>query len=247
MTPLVVGLCAFGSMVAAVLLAMGLRAWLPGHHLSRETQDAVKLGMGIVATLTAMVLGLLVASARGSLAEKDTEVKQFCARSIQLDRALRQYGEAGGAARQKLRAFMAAKIDQLWPEPGRPPAPNVDLDDVENQVRALLPEDESQRELRSDAMHIMSELQRMRWLIIEQVPSAMPLTVVGILIGWVSLLFASFALFAPRNAIAVTTLIVGALSIATALFMVLEMERPLAGLVRISSAPARQALERMDR
>ena len=102
--------CVFGG----AILGMSIRAILPQHHLSSDSKDVVKLGMGIVATLSALVLGLLIASAKGSYDAQSTELTQMSAKVILLDRMLAHYGPETKGTRDLLRSSVARILDQLW-------------------------------------------------------------------------------------------------------------------------------------
>ena len=88
-------LIVFGCLVGAVLIGITIRGLLPEAHLSSETKDAVKVAMGLVATMSALVLGLLVSSAKSSYDIQRTEVIQMAAKVAFLDRVLIAYGLGG--------------------------------------------------------------------------------------------------------------------------------------------------------
>src|SRR4249920_994557 len=115
MSSLTVGLISAGSIFGGSLLGMGLQRLLPGHHLGKETQDVVKLSAGTIATLTALVLGLLVSSAKTSFDTMNTGIVQSSAKIILLDRALARYGPQTKAAREQLKSAIAGTIEMVWP------------------------------------------------------------------------------------------------------------------------------------
>jgi hypothetical protein len=252
MSPAAIAAISFACVLGGVLLGVLVRMHLPAHHLSSETQNAIKLGMGMVATVSGLVLGLLVATAKSSFDTRDSEIKQACARLVLLDHALARYGPETAPTRQKLRQLMADRIDQLWP-PGHAhatirQADETTLEDIEEQIEQLPARNAREREQRARVLAIASDLAQTRWLMIEQsVGSALPRPFLVIVTFWLTILFFSFGLVAPRNATAISVLIVCALCVATALFLVLEMDRPFGGLIQISSEPARQALAQMGR
>jgi hypothetical protein len=254
MSPLEISAIAFACIFGGVLLGMLARWRLPVHQLSQETRNVIKLGAGLVATLSGLVLGLLVASAKSSFDTRDSEIKQACARLVLLDRALARYGPETEPTRRVLRHILATKIEKLWP--GRsvrqrwlPMDGEANLEDVEDRLEQLIPTTDLQREHRARVMALTSELSQTRWLLIEQTSaSAMPKPFLVIVVFWLTILFISFGLVAPRrNATAVVALLVCALCVATSLFLVLEMDRPFGGIIQISSVPARRALEQMGR
>lgn len=112
----VVFACLFGG----ALLGMVLRALLPAEHLNPDSKDVVKLAMGLVATMAALVLGLLTASAKSSFDTQNSEVQQSAAQIIVLDRALAQYGVETRDVRALIRRAVAFRLSVTWPEDGSP-------------------------------------------------------------------------------------------------------------------------------
>jgi len=247
---LVVVACSFGG----ALLGMFLGPRLPSTHVSRETQKVVKLGMGMIATLSGLVLGLLVSTAKSAFDTTDAEVKEISAKLVLLDHVLARYGPETKPARAELRHYVALKIDQIWSREARregPPAQTSAgtwLETALGRVIDLPAETDVHRELKSRAMALAGEISQARWLLIEQsVGSVIPTAFLVIVVFWLTILFVSFGLFAPRNAITLAAMLVCALSVATALYLVLELSRPLGGTIQISSAAARNALAQMGR
>jgi hypothetical protein len=239
-------------MVGGALGGMRLRRLLPDHHLAKESEDVVRLGMGVIATMSALVIGLLLASAKGSFDLKDAELKQFAADLIQLDRHMAHYGAETKEARDLLRRYTAIKIDSFWPGEASHPVvddPNMwrSLEDVQDELRALAPLNDAQRWLKENALQASNDLARIRWLMREQLQASIPQPFMVILIFWLTVIFGSFGLFGPPNATVIVALIVSALSIAGALFLIVEMDQPFGGAIHLSSAPVRAALELLGR
>src|SRR5512135_3274832 len=183
MSPLMISLVAFVCIFGATLLGMFLRNVLPEHHLSDESKDAVKLGIGMIATLAALVLGLLVASAKGTFDTASTGLRQVGARVILLDRVLDHYGPETMEARQLLRRSVAAAIHQIWPEErigtviaqgreGEEGAAAVEnrlrrqparIEAVQDLLRQLTPKTDAQRSLLSRAMQVSGDIAEGRW------------------------------------------------------------------------------------
>jgi hypothetical protein len=251
MSSLAVGLISAGTIFTGSLLGIGLARLLPGHHLNRETQDVVKLSAGMIATLTAMVLGLLVSSAKGSFDATNTAVVQGSTKIIVLDRALAAYGPETKAAREQLRHSIAAVIEKVWP-PQKTGVSTLTVIEhangmelVRDRLRELKPDNDGQRQILGQAQQIVSDLSHTHWLLVEQAQNQLPLSLLVILIFWLALLFVSFGLFAPPNVTAITVLFVGACAVSAAIFLVLELNRPLDGLVKVSSGPLRTALQHL--
>jgi hypothetical protein len=104
-TEITVGLILFGCLITAVVLGTYLRRLLPEHHLGADTKDAVKLAMGLVATMSALVLGLLVTSVKGAYDTRKHEVRQLAAKVAFIDRVLRAYGPEADEARSQFREW----------------------------------------------------------------------------------------------------------------------------------------------
>jgi hypothetical protein len=206
-----------------------------------------------VATMAALVLGLLIASAKSSYEAQRTGFEQAAANILLLDQTLRRFGPEAGAARTMLRHTIAAALDRIWPADGSA-APGLgarqttaDGRTLVDEVQGLSPKTEAQRWLQSQALQIGAELSRMRWLLFEEQQGAsIPMAFLAVLVFWLAVLFVSFGLFARPNPTIVATLVVCALSVAGAIFLVLEMDHPFSGMIQISSAPLRNALALMD-
>jgi hypothetical protein len=167
---------------------------------------------------------------------------------ILLDRALVRYGPETKAIRERMREQIAASIERLWPT-GRGLKPSLaavehgaGMDDVLDMIEQLAPSDEARRAIRSHCLQTCGELVHSRWLMIEQAQTTLPTIFLGMLIFWLTVLFASLGLLAPRNLTTWSCLFVCAVSMAGAIYLILEMNRPLEGMVQISPAPLRKAL-----
>jgi hypothetical protein len=241
---LIVFLCVFGGAVVGLLL----HAVLPHHHLGAETKDIVKLGMGLVGTMAALVLGLLVASAKGSYDAQSAEVTQLSANIALLDRALTLYGPETKEIRAILRSAVRRALDQMWPHPGdvsqaAPSAAGGEI--LYEKLQGLSPKNDTQRLLQSQATNIAMDIGKTRWLMYEQAMGSVSMPLLVILVLWLTAIFISFGLFAPFNGTVVSSLFTAALSVSCAIFLILEMYTPYTGLVQISSAPLRAAIAQL--
>jgi hypothetical protein len=238
----------FVGVFAGALAGMWLRSVASEHYLSEESKDIVKLVTGLIATLSALVLGLLIASAKTSFDSINDEFKGSAAKIILLDRVLAQYGPDANDVREAVRTAYAARLDRLFPQGERRMAESDALSGpalaevVEQRIQALTPASEAQRTLRLRAMQLIYEIAQARWNTFEQSGTRTPPAFVAVLVFWLAAMFAGFGLFAPRNITTMTALFIGALSVATAVFLIEEMNDPLAGIIAISSIPMRNAL-----
>lgn len=239
----IVFVCVFGAALFGVLF----RGVLPPHHLSADSKETVSLGMGLVATMSALVLGLLVSSAKSFYDAQSSEVTAMAAQVVLLDRALAHYGPEAKEARDRLRGTVIATVDSIWPQERRraseagPPTPVAD--DVFDRIQALSPTDDKQRSLQTQAVSMTIGLGQTRWLMFAQGGAAsVSKPMLTVLVFWLTVLFFSFGIFAPRNATVITALFVAGLSVSGAIFLILEMYKPYGGLIEVSSAPLRTAL-----
>src|SRR4029434_6094205 len=235
---LIVLACVFGGAMIGVFL----RAALPQDHLSSESKDIVKLGMGLVGTMSALVLGLLVASAKGSYDTQSAELTQMSANIALLDRVLAVYGPETKEARALLRGAVARILDQMWSSASLSVPTAAGGEILYEKIQGLSPENDTQRSLQGQALSMAVDLGKTRWLMYEQATTSVSMPLVVVLVCWLAAIFISFGLFAPFNATVVASLLVSALSVSGAIFLILEMYTPYAGLVQISDAPLRAAL-----
>jgi hypothetical protein len=249
MSYFVVSAITFCLIFFAGLLGMLLRRVLPKDHLSDDSKDVVKLGMGLVGTMAALVLGLLIYSAKATWDAQETALLQVSAQVISLDRTLALYGPETSGPRQVLRGDVVQIIGRLWPEQMSKMAelaPTGGLSGaVYDSIESLSPKDERQRLLRTQALQMATEIGQARWLMYEQGTTMVSKPLVIVVVFWLVFIFLSWGLFAPRNGTVIATFFIAAVSVSAALFMVQEMYMPYAGVIRISSAPLLAALSQL--
>jgi hypothetical protein len=252
MSPALIGIIVFACTFGGALAGMRLRVLLPEHHVSQESRESVKAGIGLIATMTALVLGIVTGSAKSSFDEMDSAVKTVSADLIALDRALARYGTETAALRATLRDGVMERMQQIWPPHQLYPAmPDLSqkpagIEGLTAQIQRLEPGTQEQRALHARAVELAEALLQMRWLIFENMRTDVPVPFLVILCFWLTITFASFGLFAPRNATVNSALFVSAVSVAGAVFLVLEMNGPFEGLIRVSPEPIRYALAHMS-
>jgi hypothetical protein len=239
---LIVFACVFGGAVCGMLL----RRALPPNHLSGDSKDVVKMSMGLVATMAALVLGLLVSSAKSFYDAQSSELTQAAARLILLDRLLAHYGPETKEVRDLLRSTLADSIDRIWlqerTESSRLGAPPTGPEVLLVKIQALSPQDDRQRSLQAQALSMAVDLIQTRWLMYEQETGSVSGPMLVILVFWLAAIFISFGLFAPPNATVIVALLVAGLSVSGAIFLILEMYAPFGGIIKLSSDPLRAAL-----
>jgi len=205
----------------------------------------------MITMMAALVLGLLVSSAKSTFDATNAAITQGGAKIILLDRVLSNYGPETKEIRAELRQGLTAFLEMLWPKEG---SAELGMNAFERKagmekqlgmIRLLKPETEVQRALQAQAEALGNEILQIRWVQIEQAQVSLPLPFLVILLFWLTLLYTSFGLLAPRNATVITIMLLGALALATALFLIVEMSHPMAGAIKVSSAPMRKALEHL--
>jgi hypothetical protein len=239
--------CVFGG----ALLGQWLSARLPEPHRSSESHDAVKLATGMLSVLSALVLGLLIASVKGSFDTTDSEIRHFAATLILLDETLTDYGPETKAARGLLRGYVERALADNWPEDRSSPIKMEDpqsgalLGNLRLAVLALPGGDPRRDGLRADAASLAETALQTRWLLIERAGTSIQPLFMAILIVWITLIFVSFGYNAPRNATVATAFGLCAAALAGCIFLIVEMDGAFEGMITISSVPMRSALAHM--
>jgi len=242
---------AFLCPLAGAGIGMALRHRLPEHHLSHESIDVIKLAMGLMATLVALTLGLLIQSASLYRSTIETEYRLTLASIVHLDEYLQAYGPGARQLREHIRHVAALGFQGHWPnEDFGPTGPTPDagrsqFTDVQRQIVELAPADAAQRWFQSQALQLTNRLSDLRWLVMNQETAATaPLLPVFALIFLSSIaIFGSFSLYARPNATVFTVISLTALAIAGATFLIVEMNNPFHGLLRISSQGAHAVMQ----
>ena len=253
MNPFVVSIIVIFCTLCGTHLGMGIRKLLPDHHLADDTKEIVKLGAGMIATLTALVLGLLISSAKDTLDIMNRELTQDGAKVILLDRNLANYGPEANEVRAHLRSHIAYTLKLLWHEdlPDKAALTTAEdssaLENIQTSLRNLSPRNDVQRQLQAQAQQLSFELALSRWLLVETTQRELPHAFMVVLLLWLLVLYTCYGLIAPKNGTVRVVLFISALSIAGAIFLIMEMNTPLGGIIKVSSAPMHKALSLLGR
>jgi hypothetical protein len=239
--------CAFGG----ALLGAYIRSLLPPTHLSKESQDVMRLGMGLVATMTALLLGLVTAAARSSFDSQDAAIRTSAANILSLDRLLARYGPETRPTRDLIRQAVAFRVETTWPEDGsagsgltQTPSASA-IEQIENQILQLSPANDAQRWFKSESLKLSEEVLKARWRVLGSQGGSVPFLFLVVVIFWLTVTFGSFGLYAQPNASVIAALLVASLSVAAAVFLILELDGPFDGLIKVSSGPLRYALAQL--
>ena len=235
-----------GSLIFAIVLGRCLSHLLPEHHLGSDTKDTVKLSMGLIATMTALLLGLLVSSAKDTYDSAKQEVTQMAAKISFLDRILKGYGPETEEFRIQFRSLVKKAVDRIWPDKYEESYQYSADPEVSNivflTIQSLTPRDDAQRSLKAQAVTLILELGQIQSVLMVQSVRSISKPLLIMVICWLFVIFLSFSMISPRNAIATITLIVSALSVTGAVFLILELDHPFSGILKISSEPLLNAL-----
>ena len=208
--------------------------------------------MGLVATMTALLLGLVTASAKSTFDAQDNAIRGSAANILTLDRHLARYGPETAPTRELIRHALAYRIDSVWSTNGtrgaglEPSNTTPAIEEIENQILRLSPETDAQRWFKSEALKLSEEVVKTRWRVLGTSTGSVPRSFLVVVIFWLTVTFASFGLYAPRNATVLAVFFMAATSVAAAVFLILELDGPLDGLIKISSGPLRYALAQMS-
>src|SRR5262245_1765979 len=238
MNPTVIGIVVFGITFSSVLLGMWLRPLLPEHYLHKESQDSIKVGTGLIATMTALVLGLVTASSKSSFDAIDSAVTEAAMHLLTLDRILARYGLETDGVRQQLQQLLRKRVETIWGQAAGQADPAVsttlvEAEDVTEAIRQLTPTNDAQRALQAKAVDLAESLLQSRWGTIAALKSPVPIPFLAVLLFWLAFIFMSFGLLAPRNGLVVAVLFVCAFSVGSAMFLILDMVSPFSGLIRV--------------
>jgi hypothetical protein len=248
MNDLLISLLVFAVIFGGALFGAVMRPLLSESHLQPDSKDIVKMATGLIGTLAALVLGLLIASAKSSFDQKTNQVRQMTASIILLDDLLAQYGPEATPVRIRLRESIPPLANGIWHENGTAAGKSVHFEAsaqslaFDNELEHLTPNNDTQRSLQSRAIAAFMAGAQTRLLLFTQSGGSIPTPFLIILVFWLSAIFVSFTLFARTNPVVMASLLVCAVSFAGALFLVLELDNPFAGLMGISSATLRDAL-----
>jgi hypothetical protein len=232
--------------LAGILFGALLRRALPKHHLSKDSQDVVRLGVGLIATIAALVLGLLIAAAKSSFDTQSTQITQITADVILLDNLLAEYGPEARPIREQMRSIIGPLVDRLWREKqasaATPFEPSAPAEKAYLAIQSLSPQNDLQRSLQTRAAQVSTDLLQTRLILFAESANVIPAPFIAILVLWLVIIFASFSLFSALNVTVFTCLSFFALSASCAIFLILELGQPFSGVMMISSAPLRHAL-----
>ncbi len=246
------GIASAVSICGGTFLGMTLSRILPIHHLSTESKDTIKMVSGIIATLSALVVSLLIASAKTTYDTINSEVVQASAKYILLNDELRQYGPETKEVRETLLAAITAGVNKIWGTESNKISGTEVLEQgtglmrIQSMLSKYNPQTEEQRQLLGQIRQQISSLMQTRWLVIEEAQGSLPPNLYVVLLVWLGMLFTGIGLFAPPNGTVLCAIFGASLSLSIAIFLIEEMNRPLDGMIKVPSAPMLKVIQKLS-
>jgi hypothetical protein len=248
----IIALAVFVVTFGGALLGFVIQRKLPDRHFESDSRDVVKLVIGLVATLSALVLGLLIASANSTYSTQQAELDQVAISLIDLNQTLINYGPDAEAAHIAFRDGLNATVHQMWPDGRattidiRPAARTEWINTYYRDILALTPKTDGQHALYSRMLQLSEGMRQIRALMYVQTVTPIAWPFFLILLFWLMILFVGFGCLSKINVTVVASLFVGAMSVAGAVFVIFELNQPYRGLMQISAAPVFFALEQIN-
>jgi hypothetical protein len=238
----------FGFILGGVMLGAVTRPFLSEQHLNADAKDVVKTATAFMATLSALVLGLLIATAKSSFDTKNIQVRQLTANVILLDQLLNQYGPTALNARQIARRDIAVLVERIWHEHNSNLATsnsftaNPEAEEFFQDLYALSPQNDMQRALKGRIVRVATVLAQERLSLFVQSDNTISTPFLVILTFWLTMIFAILSLLTRLNLLIAIILLICALSVSASVFLILDLDRAFSGMIQVSSAPLRNAL-----
>ena len=233
---------------AAGLVGLKLHDWLPEKHALDRSREMIGAITGLLGLLLALVLGTLVGSAYSLYALEKSEVETLSARSLQLDSALEAFGPEGQPGRDGLRKAIIQSYNRIW---GHETADVSGMDVkavvaggriLDQFLASLTPKTDAQKQALANANAAAAQIQQTRILMDLQVASGVNWPMLAIVVCWSLLLFCGYGLVSPVNATVVVSLVLGAIAVASAVFLIIELTNPFVGLIKLSPGPVDETL-----
>ena len=243
------GIVILACLLAASLGSLALHRRFPSRRRDEETLSVVRLTANIFVVMTSLILGLLINSAKNTLDSVDRNIHAFATGLVMLDRWLQHYGTDADTARQRLFAFAehaGRMIDDYQGAASDRDGERM-LNDVGASIDALRPRDAEGRAAVQVAQQQFLRLTELRWLIASTRRGTIPLPLVALVVASLMLVFASYAWRAPSNAAVASSFVVASLLLTAAIVLILDMDRPFTGPVRVSADPVLRAIADMRR
>ena len=249
MSSIAVSCIVFGSIFGSGLVGMAVRRAIPDDYLGLGEKEVARLVTGLMTTMAAIVLGMLVSSAKASYDARTNEVAELSSQVVTIDRMLSKYGPETAEIRAQFRLLVEASVNRIWPAQAPEHAELKPRDDAEilvDELQLLAPKSNVQAQAKAQILGMVVELRKTQWsLYLKSQQSALPIPLLLVVVSWLALIYISFGLFTPPSPTIVVTFVFGALAVTAAVLIILELYTPFRGVLRISSAPVLEALSQM--
>lgn len=239
----------FTCMAGGTLIGFYFRNNLPVFHTKGSSRDVLITAAGMMGTLVALIVGLLLSSANDTYDAANARLTEGGAKAITLDYDLSLYGKEAEPIRKELRAAFVSGIERIWHSEKAGQIDRLfsnranEMAELYKMIQALSPKNDSQSYLKTRALQICSDLLQSRWMIVEQSQEKLPMPFLVMLTCWLTVLFAQLGLMASPNRTTISVLFICALSLSSAIFFILELNEPLVGSIKVSSASLEKALQ----
>ena len=251
MSSITVSSIVFASIFGSGLVGMAVRRAIPTDYLGSGEKEVARLVTGLMTTMAAIVLGMLVSSAKASYDARTNEIAEISSEVVTIDRMLSKYGDETTEMRAQLRLLVEAGINRIWPAQSPVQAELKPRDEAEvlvDELRLLAPKSDAQAQVKAQILGMVVELRKTQWLLfLKSKQSALPIPLLLVVVSWLALIYLSFGLFTPPSPTIVVTFVFGALAVSGAVLIILELYTPFRGVLRISSDPILEALSQMGR
>lgn len=230
-----VAVCAF----CAGVLGLKLHVWLPEKHAPDRSREMIGAMTGMLSLLLALVLGTLVGSAYTIYATQKTELETLAARTLQLDSALEAFGPEAQPGRDGLRKAITQSYNRIW---GQETADLAGMDVktvvvgskiLDQFLMSLIPKTDAQKQVLATANLAASQIEQTRILMMLQLAGGISWPMLAIVVCWSLLLFCGYGLVSPLNATVIASLALGAIAVASAILIIIELSAPYSGLFKL--------------
>jgi amino acid transporter len=251
MHALAVSSLVFALVFAGSLVGMVIRRAAPETHFAPEAKDTIRLAIGLVVTMTGLVLGMLVSSAKTFYDGEKSQVAEMATQIILMNDLLLGYGPETKLARVEALGFVEDAADRIWPKDRSALfqlRPEHHSEDFYREVQLLVPKNDAQASAKAQLVSLTMNLKRSYWLMyLQTVQTPVPTPLVIVVTSWLVAIFISFGIFAPRNLTVMATLIVCAMAVSAAIFIITSMYSPFTGVLKISPDAIRDAVQQIGK
>ncbi len=235
------------------LFGLYLQKRLPKTHLYGGSKDMILAVIGLLTLLLALVLGTLVGNTYTFFATQKSELEIMASRALLADQALAQFGPEAAPVRDSMKQALAQSYDLFWRGADSDPQQlkvEVALNrwaPIANALGALEAKTQAQRDAIRTAKFNLGRMEQTRLLMSLQLSSPVAWSLVTGVILWSMFLFCGFGVLSGTNPTTIVALALGAVSVASAMFLILDLTQPYSGLFRVPASAIQEALEAIDK